>query len=76
MEWTTVQHLDLRHVARGFHRPLQPHAAAFHPTQTLIAAAIGTYIIGNLLGFYFSCFFNNNNNNNNNNLVFFFFLRI
>uniref|UniRef100_A0A6M2EZ45 Uncharacterized protein n=1 Tax=Populus davidiana TaxID=266767 RepID=A0A6M2EZ45_9ROSI len=45
MEWTTVQHLDLRHVARGFHKPLQPHAAAFHPTQTLIAAAIGTYII-------------------------------
>ncbi|KAJ6740284.1 AUTOPHAGY PROTEIN 16-LIKE [Salix purpurea] len=45
MEWTTVQHLDLRHVTRGFHKPLQPHAAAFHPTQTLIAAAIGTYII-------------------------------
>ncbi|XP_061949878.1 uncharacterized protein LOC133673191 [Populus nigra] len=45
MEWTTVQHLDLRHVARGFHKPLQPHAAAFHPTQTLIAAAIGTSII-------------------------------
>ncbi|KAG6766954.1 hypothetical protein POTOM_028133 [Populus tomentosa] len=45
MEWTTVQHLDLRHVARGFHKPLQPHAAAFHPTQTLIAAAIGTCII-------------------------------
>lgn len=40
-----MQHLDLRHVARGFHKPLQPHAAAFHPTQTLIAAAIGTYII-------------------------------
>ena len=57
MEWTTVQHLDLRHVTRGFHKPLQPHAAAFHPTQTLIAAAIGTYIIGNLLVFFFVLFF-------------------
>ncbi|CAK7337638.1 unnamed protein product [Dovyalis caffra] len=45
MEWTTVHHLDLRHVGRRLHKPLQPHAAAFHPTQTLIAAAIGTYII-------------------------------
>lgn len=44
MEWATVQHLDLRHVGRGS-KPLQPHAAAFHPTQALIAAAIGTYII-------------------------------
>ncbi|KAK9285531.1 hypothetical protein L1049_024726 [Liquidambar formosana] len=44
MEWATVQHLDLRHVGRGL-RPLQPHAAAFHPNQALIAAAIGTYII-------------------------------
>lgn len=46
MEWATVQHLDLRHVGRGVNKPLQPHAAAFHPTQALIAAAIGTYIIG------------------------------
>ncbi|XVF17724.1 hypothetical protein REPUB_Repub10bG0148300 [Reevesia pubescens] len=45
MEWTTLQHLDLRHVARGIHKPLQPHAAAFHPTQALVSAAIGTYII-------------------------------
>ncbi|KAK6258492.1 hypothetical protein QQP08_003805 [Theobroma cacao] len=45
MEWTTLQHLDLRHVARGILKPLQPHAAAFHPTQALVAAAIGTYII-------------------------------
>ncbi|EEF39996.1 nucleotide binding protein, putative [Ricinus communis] len=45
MEWATVQHLDLRHVGRGVYKPLQPHAAAFHPTQALIAAAIGTYII-------------------------------
>ena len=52
MEWATVHHLDLRHVGRGFHKPLQPHAAAFHPAQTLIAAAIGTYIIGNYLGFW------------------------
>uniref|UniRef100_A0A7N0UDG6 Transducin/WD40 repeat-like superfamily protein n=1 Tax=Kalanchoe fedtschenkoi TaxID=63787 RepID=A0A7N0UDG6_KALFE len=44
MEWTTVQHLDLRHVGRSG-KPLQPHAAAFHPTQSLIAAAVGTYII-------------------------------
>lgn len=44
MEWTTVQHLDLRHFGRN-PKLLQPHAAAFHPSQTLIAAAIGTYII-------------------------------
>lgn len=44
MEWTTVQHLDLRHFGRNS-KLLQPHAAAFHPSQTLIAAAIGTYII-------------------------------
>ncbi|KAK9166763.1 hypothetical protein Scep_001954 [Stephania cephalantha] len=44
MEWATVQHLDLRHVDRGL-KPLQPHAAAFHPTHALIAAAIGTYIV-------------------------------
>ncbi|XP_024179532.1 uncharacterized protein LOC112185508 [Rosa chinensis] len=44
MEWTTVQHLDLRHVARGT-KPLQPHAAAFHPHQALVAVAIGNYIV-------------------------------
>ncbi|KAL5992693.1 hypothetical protein ACLOJK_013612 [Asimina triloba] len=44
MEWATVQHLDLRHVGRGL-KPLQPHTAAFHPSQAIIAAAIGTYII-------------------------------
>ncbi|KAA8547202.1 hypothetical protein F0562_003642 [Nyssa sinensis] len=44
MEWATVQHLDLRHVGRSS-KPLQPHTAAFHPTQALIAAAIGNYII-------------------------------
>lgn len=49
MEWATVQHLDLRHVGRGDHKPLQPHEAAFHPNQALIAVAIGTYIIGNPL---------------------------
>lgn len=45
MEWTTVQHLDLRHVGRSG-KTLQPHAAAFHPTQSMIAAAVGTYLIG------------------------------
>lgn len=45
MEWTTVQHLDLRHVGRGL-KPLQPHAAAFHSHQALVAVAIGSYIIG------------------------------
>lgn len=45
MEWATLQHLDLRYVARGITRPLQPHAVAFHPTQALVAVAIGTYII-------------------------------
>lgn len=44
MEWTTLQHLDLRHVGRGV-RPLQPHAASFHPHQALIAVAIGNYIV-------------------------------
>ncbi|KAH1202741.1 hypothetical protein GmHk_17G049134 [Glycine max] len=44
MEWTTLQHLDLRHVGRGV-RPLQPHAASFHPHQALVAVAIGTYIV-------------------------------
>lgn len=44
MEWATVQHLDLRHAGRGM-KQLQPHAATFHPTQALIAAAIGDYII-------------------------------
>ncbi|XP_059640200.1 uncharacterized protein LOC132282506 [Cornus florida] len=44
MEWATVQHLDLRHVGRSS-KSLQPHAAAFHPTQALIAAAVGSYII-------------------------------
>ncbi|KAK8966417.1 hypothetical protein KSP40_PGU014486 [Platanthera guangdongensis] len=39
MEWTTVHHLDLRHVVRGL-KPLQPHAAVFHPTQAIIVVAI------------------------------------
>lgn len=44
MEWTTVQHLDLKHVDRGL-KPLQPHAATFHPNQALIAVAVGNYIV-------------------------------
>ncbi|GAB2282582.1 hypothetical protein Dimus_017121 [Dionaea muscipula] len=44
MEWSTIQHLDLRHVGRES-RALQPHAAAFHPHQALIAAAVGKYVI-------------------------------
>ncbi|KAF1861724.1 hypothetical protein Lal_00026150 [Lupinus albus] len=44
MEWTTLQHLDLRHVGRSG-KPLQPHAASFHPHQALVAVAIGTYIV-------------------------------
>lgn len=39
-----MQHLDLRHAGRSS-KPLQPHAAAFHPTQALVSAAIGTHII-------------------------------
>lgn len=39
-----MQHLDLRHVGREA-KPLQPHAAAFHPHQALIAAAVGKYVI-------------------------------
>lgn len=45
MEWATLQHLDLRHVGRSS-KPLQPHAAAFHPTQALLAVAVGSQIIG------------------------------
>jgi len=45
MEWTTLQHLDLRHVGHGV-VPFQPHAACFHSHQALIAVAIGTYIVG------------------------------
>lgn len=44
MEWATLQHLDLRHVGRSS-KPLQPHAAAFHPTQAIVSAAVGTHII-------------------------------
>lgn len=55
MEWATVQHLDLRHIGRGV-KPLQPHAAAFHPHQAMVAAAIGTYIVGSAqsLSLYYS----------------------
>lgn len=44
MEWATLQHLDLRHVGRSS-KPFQPHAAAFHPTQAIVAAAVGSYIV-------------------------------
>ncbi|XP_039134909.1 uncharacterized protein LOC120272211 isoform X1 [Dioscorea cayenensis subsp. rotundata] len=44
MEWATVQHLDLRHVGREL-KPRQPHAAAFHPSQAIVAVAIGNFII-------------------------------
>ncbi|GMH14770.1 hypothetical protein Nepgr_016611 [Nepenthes gracilis] len=44
MEWSTIRHLGLRHVGRE-DKALQPHAAAFHPNQALIAAAVGKYII-------------------------------
>ncbi|KZV23097.1 hypothetical protein F511_06621 [Dorcoceras hygrometricum] len=44
MEWSTVQHLDLRHADRSS-KTLQPHAAAFHPTQAIVSAAIGTCIV-------------------------------
>ncbi|KAL5705822.1 hypothetical protein ACHQM5_024065 [Ranunculus cassubicifolius] len=44
MEWSTVHHLDLRHVDRGL-KPLQPHAATFHSNQALIAVAIGNFIV-------------------------------
>lgn len=39
-----MQHLDLRHPSRSS-RPSQPHASAFHPTQALVSAAVGTRII-------------------------------
>jgi hypothetical protein len=49
MEWTTVQHLDLRHSGgrRGASaRPMQPHAAAFRASQAIVAVAIGTHVVG------------------------------
>jgi len=49
MEWATVQHLDLRHVGRGVSKPLQPHTAAFHPSQAVIAVAVGSHIMGIIL---------------------------
>lgn len=48
MEWTTVQHLDLRHSGgrRGASaRPMQPHAAAFRSSQAIVAVAIGTHVV-------------------------------
>lgn len=45
MEWATLQHLDLRHVGRSS-KPLQPHAATFHPTQAVVAVAVGRHIMG------------------------------
>jgi hypothetical protein len=53
MEWTTLQHLDLRHVGGGV-VPFQPHAASFHSHQALVAVAIGTYIVGQFSNFMFS----------------------
>ena len=50
MEWATLQHLDLRHVGRSS-KSLQPHAATFHPTLAIVAAAVGTHIIGKLISF-------------------------
>jgi hypothetical protein len=49
MEWATVQHLDLRHAGgrRGASaRPMQQHAAAFRPSQAIVAVAIGTHVVG------------------------------
>lgn len=50
MEWATLQHLDLRHVGRSA-KPFQPHAATFHPTQAIVATAVGTYITGTPISF-------------------------
>jgi hypothetical protein len=44
-----VQHLDLRHAGgrRGASaRPMQQHAAAFRPSQAIVAVAIGTHVVG------------------------------
>lgn len=43
MEWTTVHHLDINATGRGA-QSLQPHHAAFHQTQALLAVAVGQYI--------------------------------
>lgn len=40
MEWVTTHHLDVGAVTQ------QPHHAAFHPTQALLAVAVGHHIHG------------------------------
>lgn len=56
MEWTRVQHLDLRHVARG-QKPQQPHYAAFKSSQAVVAVAVGTHVIGKQIVYWFIIFY-------------------
>lgn len=45
MKWTATQHLDLQPVRSGA-PAVQPHCAAFHHSQALIAVAVGRNIVG------------------------------
>lgn len=50
MKWTATQHLDLQPVRSGA-PAVQPHCAAFHHSQALIAVAVGRNIVGELRAF-------------------------
>lgn len=45
MKWTATHHLDLQPVRSGA-PAVQPHVAAFHHSQALIAVAVGRNIVG------------------------------
>lgn len=45
MKWVATQHLDLQPVRSGA-PAVQPHCAAFHHSQALIAVAVGRNIVG------------------------------
>jgi hypothetical protein len=45
MKWTATQHLDLQPVRSGA-PAVQPHCAAFHHSQALIAVAVGRNVVG------------------------------
>lgn len=55
MKWTATQHLDLQPVRSGA-PAVQPHCAAFHHSQALIAVAVGRNIVGEFVCL-FSCVF-------------------
>jgi hypothetical protein len=50
MKWTATQNLDLQPVRSGA-PAVQPHCAAFHQSQALIAVAVGRNIVGEVFAF-------------------------